>query len=96
MDQKTSFTNNQLISGEGEGNYTWRSQPQFVKCQGCGFEGDTSIIKSIDKKNLIFCVFCSSCYFCYTAYHLRDYTCYTVQHVCPKCQKEMGTFNPCG
>ena len=53
MEQPNPLTNNQLISGEGEGNYTWKSQPQFIKCQGCGFEGDTSITKEFNKKNTL-------------------------------------------
>ena len=96
MEQINSFTQNQLMSGEGEGNYSWRAQPQFIKCKACGFEGDTSIIKSINKKNLILCIICAPCYYCYTVYHLKEHTCYTVLHVCPRCQSKMGTFNPCG
>jgi hypothetical protein len=96
MESPTSaLSNNQLISGEGEGNYTWRYQPQYVKCQGCGFEGDTSVIRTCETKNLVIFFCCSTCLALYNLYHAKDHTCYTVQHVCPKCQKELGTFRPC-
>ena len=96
MEQPNPLTNNQLLSGEGEGNYTWKSQPQFIKCQGCGFEGDTSITKEFNKKNTLLCIVCAACYYAYTAYHLKDHTCFTVTHFCPRCQQKIGTFDPCG
>jgi hypothetical protein len=84
-----------LINGVGEGNYTYRSFPQYVKCPGCGFEGDTSIRR--DSKPLDCCLFfcCVGCYNLVNLIKGKDYTCYTVTHYCPKCQKELGIYKPC-
>ena len=91
----TELSSANLINGIGEGNYTFRSFPQYVKCPGCGFEGDTSIKRETKPQDFCLCCCCASCYHLTNMYNGKDYTCYTVTHYCPKCQKELGTYIPC-